>query len=287
MGLVERLSKGALSVPLRILESLPSVHTKGLARRAEKLLPASVAEEGILRVRRQKLVWELRLEDNLQRALYFRGASAGRHLEPHIALIRSGDVVLDIGANVGTYSLTVARKVSNVTVYAFEPASDVFKQLKRHVMLNGLEGKVLPVHTAVGARRSELVLYESAQYGPAGSSARSLHGEGEVVERVPVLSIDEWMYLEQMAEVDVVKIDVEGHELEVVEGMRGALRSVLGPRMLTIEVIEPLLETARTSWGELRDLLREYGYQPYEFAPSLQRVEGVPARRDVLFVREG
>jgi FkbM family methyltransferase len=134
--------------------------------------------------------------------------------------VRPGDVVLDVGANVGFFTLIAARLVgSEGRVYAFEPLPSNVETLRRNVELNAL-ANVEIIEAAVGAveGRARLALGRSSLDGRLIADDQSAE---ESVE-VRVVSLD-GVGLRDPARV--VKIDVEGAEWDVLKGMKDLLRT--------------------------------------------------------------
>ena len=154
-------------------------------------------------------------------------------------VMEPGDVVFDIGANIGNYSLIIARHLNkNARIFAFEPAWFNFMQLNRNVSLNGLETCVFPICAALSSQIGISWLnYSSLEYGS------SLHSLGKAIRlrdqpftpalRQPVASftLDQAVdFLECVP--NHIKIDVDGIESEILDGAVGtlqnsALRSIL------------------------------------------------------------
>jgi len=115
-------------------------------------------------------------------------------------------VFVDVGANLGSYTVRLAPFFRYV--YAFEPEPNNFRKLIKNIELNGLTN-VATFNLALGSKREERDLY------PAGSGSTLLTGFYNVKPvKVKVVPLDEFV-----EEADVVKIDVEGFENEVVKGM--------------------------------------------------------------------
>ena len=123
---------------------------------------------------------------------------------------RPGMVMLDLGANVGFYTLALSRLAGDAgRVFAFEPDASNMIQLRRHVALNQLTNTVV-VQMAVAAR-TELVGFTPGESGETGH----IGGEDYLV---PATSLDELIATGAISEPDVVKMDVEGAEASVLEG---------------------------------------------------------------------
>jgi FkbM family methyltransferase len=132
------------------------------------------------------------------------------------AALRGGDVVLDVGANVGFYTLLAARSVGSAgRVIAIEPNPRNVRYLKRHIELNG-QLQVTVVAAAAGATdgTAKFAMSEHAEMG-------RLSAQG--TETVTVRSLDSLATELGLGHVRLMKIDVEGAELEVLLGATGIL----------------------------------------------------------------
>ncbi len=137
------------------------------------------------------------------------------------AAVRPGDVVLDVGANVGAYTLLFGQWVKpGGRVYAFEPAPDAFAGLVRHVELNGLTDVVTFVRAAAGERSGKVRIVSD---GIAGTNRVAFAADDAGGEEVRAVSLDDFCGREGITPA-LVKIDVEGWELEVLRGARETLR---------------------------------------------------------------
>jgi FkbM family methyltransferase len=135
--------------------------------------------------------------------------------------VHPGAVVFDIGANVGAYTLVFASWVgSQGRVYAFEPAPEAGAGLRTHVHLNQLHDRVEVSDVAMssGVGRAPFGLHPSG-----GASSLQIGNVDRVrVIDVPVETLDHFCDARQLRP-DVIKIDVEGAELDVLRGGRGTL----------------------------------------------------------------
>jgi FkbM family methyltransferase len=149
------------------------------------------------------------------------------------AFFRPGDVLYDVGANIGAYSMVAVKAVPNVTVYAFEPAAINYAQLCRNVYSNGLVGSVFPMPVAL-SDRTVLDWFNYANLTAGGA----FHALGEPIDysghqfqpvfRQPVLSyrIDDLVDSFQVRAPTHLKIDVDGIEFRVLLGAERALARV-------------------------------------------------------------
>jgi FkbM family methyltransferase len=188
----------------------------------------------------------------------FRLAVALRSGEAELSLLRritpAGGRAVDAGANLGIYSLMFSKICSNV--WAFEPNPTVARRLAASMPENV---SVAPI--ALGRRTESLVLRVPESEG------RSIHWRATlspknpaeaVIEAisVPVLPLDSW----SIGSLDIFKIDVEGFEMEVIEGATDTIKRCRPTLLVEIEVrhgSNPLLAA---------DFLREFGYIGFFYA---------------------
>lgn len=171
--------------------------------------------------------------------------------------IRPGDVVYDVGAHFGTYTLVaVARGGPSTRVVAYEPCDLTRRYLMRHLDWNGAAGQVIVRPMCCGDRVGEArFFYEPGV--PAGANGL-VWRQGLRETRVPLTTLDR--------EVDelgltpsIVKIDVEGAELSVLRGASGLVERHR-PRLLISLHPKPLLE-AGIDCETVLTWLRDRGYR--------------------------
>jgi FkbM family methyltransferase len=174
-------------------------------------------------------------------------------------LLKEGDVFYDVGANVGFFTLLAARKVgSGGFVYAFEPVPSNAEQIQRNAVLNGCEN-ICVVNVAVSdtVGRGELFLARHA----GGSTLAECGAPPDLIGTVEVetISIDSHVKREMVRMPNVVKIDVEGAELSVLQGMREVLRTARP--VLLIEFDDEVETTCEQKLARSRQFLTEFGYE--------------------------
>jgi FkbM family methyltransferase len=137
---------------------------------------------------------------------------------------KQGSIVLDIGANVGVYSLLMARWVGPVgRIYAFEPAPQTLRDLRAHVAMNKMNEQIEVVDRAVSDQKGEAIFYAHNTSGENSLNpgfAKRL-SEAQAV-KVPVTTVDQFCEANNLAP-KLLKIDVEGFELHVLRGARETL----------------------------------------------------------------
>jgi FkbM family methyltransferase len=164
---------------------------------------------------------ELDLRESLQRDFLF-GLVDRHELDLVIDHLAGFGDFVDVGAHIGYYTVGAARTTSG-RVLALEPNPDARAQLERNVALNGLEN-VIVRPAAVAAEPGRSHLHVPATPDPSFSSLEpGRFAEGEPIE-VEVSTVDREVEAARL-EPRVVKIDVEGGELDVVAGMTQTLEA--------------------------------------------------------------
>lgn len=160
-----------------------------------------------------------------------------------------GQVVIDVGANVGHISLLLADIVGSDAIVAFEPTPVSFERLRENWRLNGWPGDGL-VQAAIGAREGRVYVDDTSH--PSTVNQVSVEGGSDKI-RVPMEPLDAFRDRWRDREVGLLKIDVEGHEAAVLRGARRVLCEDR-PGVIMFESLD-----GRPA-PEVRSLLEDAGY---------------------------
>jgi FkbM family methyltransferase len=136
-----------------------------------------------------------------------------------------GWIVLDVGANSGVYTVQQARR--GARVYAFEPNPDCYRRLQKSVRANNVESRVMTVNRALGATAgsAELLVPEGITIMGSLRPEWNPRGAGKGV-RVEVDTVDQAVRTLGIDRIDLLKVDVEGLELDVLQGAQETLTFV-------------------------------------------------------------
>lgn len=131
---------------------------------------------------------------------------------------KEGDTVIDIGAHIGRYTITSSKQVGNTgKVLAIEADPDNFQLLKRNIALNNLKN-VLPLNYAVFSTRTRMKLYEQSASAKYNSLMLARAAKTKNYVEVNADTLDSILKLNEVNQVNWIKIDVEGAEFEVLKG---------------------------------------------------------------------
>jgi FkbM family methyltransferase len=166
-------------------------------------------------------------------------------------IVKSGDFVVDIGANIGSFALQCAHRVGPMgRVIAVEAHPRIFRYLCGNIRLNRCGKVVKAFHCGMGDVAGEMRITDS-RYDDTNHLTDG--GDGLAV---PIRTLDD-LLADQPGTIDLLKIDVEGYERFVLRGGSGTLRRV---RILYIEVCEVNFKIFGYTVAELLSELEEAGY---------------------------
>ncbi|HEY8686949.1 MAG TPA: FkbM family methyltransferase [Chloroflexota bacterium] len=151
-------------------------------------------------------------EGDSQLAGYYEIVLDGIYDRSAAVLAQANWEVVDVGANIGMFSIWQARR--GALVIAYEPHPRAFANLLTNLEANGVESRVKCVNAAVGSSRRDSWL-STAGGSTSAHLSNGQSGDGFVV---PTITLDESLATHDFEAVDLLKIDVEGAELDVIAG---------------------------------------------------------------------
>ncbi len=179
--------------------------------------------------------------------------------------VRPGETIMDVGANRGVYTILLAQAVgASGHLLALEPDSRSFERLAENVQLNDLGDRVFSFKLALGreAGTAELCLFDEAMAAISQVREDAADVPREIIS---VLSGDEFIAKYRLPHPNVVKIDVEGFEFAVLQGLSETLRQSTC-RLICCEVHPDKLPSGIS--GELvRELLMDHGFSAMKILP--------------------
>jgi FkbM family methyltransferase len=222
--------------------------------------------------------------DENGRWIYVNGYQALERLTRHfVRLLRPGDCAIDIGANVGYYTMVAAKLVgTSGCVHAFEASPEVFSWLRTNAELNP-RANIRLYNRAVTDRCGDVTFYSASADRTGYSSIRDLGDGAHSRATVTAVTIDS--ILEEIPTTRLVKIDVEGAELLVLSGMRGLIDR--DRPYFILEIDDTFLRELGADAEEQCDFLRDAGYELFRIAErgDLKPVTSSPTDRCNLLAR--
>jgi FkbM family methyltransferase len=176
-------------------------------------------------------------------------------------MTREADVAFEVGAHIGTYAIICSREMRKGSkIFGFEPSPETYRVLCDTARINRLDGghaEIIPVNKACGATAG-IVEFVRDGLKETNKLARGASGGGNV--KVEMVTVDEFCR-ERGVVPDVMKIDAEGAELIVLQGMRETLKN--HAPVILIELHHILWDEFGVTGPQLLDLARDAGYAMY------------------------
>lgn len=192
--------------------------------------------------------------------------------------IKKGMIVVDVGANIGYFTLMMARSVGPTgKVYAFEPDPENFKLLRKNVKTNGFENVFL-IKAVVGRKKGKISLYINEKSGAEHSIYNFSKSQKKIL-------VDSWSLDEYFAggniKIDFIKLDIQGAEPEAILGMEKIIRKNPKIKILT-EIWPPGLEKSKVTAEEFINRLELLGFKLCLLRDDKKYIKKTFSRRDVL-----
>ncbi|HXN74155.1 MAG TPA: FkbM family methyltransferase [Candidatus Acidoferrales bacterium] len=201
--------------------------------------------------------------------------------------MKTGDVFIDVGANVGYLSAFAAGIVGKRgQVHCFEPVPAYFDRLQRLAELNP-EHSITPNCKAAGEETGSCTIYVTREPGQ-NTMVLAYKSEPEVISTmtVPVLRLDSYLAERNIRRISLVKIDAEGYELPILRGLQGFFEGSNQRPAIICEIAPRAYPLLGRKISELSNYMHTYGYAAYDLIDGdtpvdLATVEHV---EDVLFL---
>ena len=166
--------------------------------------------------------------------------------------------IFDVGANRGEYTSAILALYPSSRVFSFEPSRETFRLLE--VELAAMS-QVFKLNYGLGVKSQSQLLYKEGQYARIASLTPLDVIDPDYTEKVIIRTLDEVVSEYSISEIDLLKIDVEGHELDVIKGAQNTL-SLRKIKFLQFELGGASIET-NTTLKDIYDVLSKYDYRLY------------------------
>jgi FkbM family methyltransferase len=230
-----------------------------------------VIRSGLLRkpdntvCKRSGIFWDLDLQEGIDFSIWLLGGFELKTKRLYQGLIRKGDIIIDIGANIGAHTLPFAKLTGpHGKVYAFEPTSYAFNKLSRNLSLNpNLIRQVETVRMILMDNKSDKkptsLLYSSWPLVNCEGVHIRHRGRLMDINGAEKSTLDDYVTRRMIERIDFIKIDVDGNEVDVLKGSWGTIQK-FHPVILT-EFAPYLFENNNTQMNEILSNLLAIGYE--------------------------
>ena len=190
-------------------------------------------------------------------------ADLHEYIEAHV---KPGMICFDVGANIGIVTVHLARKAGlSGQVHAFEPVPGVRERLAQHVQRNRVDAVVrihpVALSNQTGTASIAIADSEASNQGQASLVNRSNPELKKTID-VPTITVDEFVARNGIGRIDVMKIDIQGAEIFLLDGGRKVFGE-MGPDLL-MEVSPEDLACMGKNSRDLLSMVEGYGYRLYE-----------------------
>ena len=207
---------------------------------------------------------------------------AGLHEYPEMAFVlhalRPGDLFIDVGANVGSYTV-LAAAVARANCIAIEPSPESLEGLRENIDINGISSRVDLIPAAAGSSTGTVRL--SVGLGPMNHVLPDANGEDAML--VDVTTVDR---ATEGRAPTIMKIDAEGWEREVLEGAKATLRH---PEILAVIMeTDGFEERVGTNSGRAHRIVLDAGFTPFVYDPTRRELSSRKAgviSSNIIYVR--
>jgi FkbM family methyltransferase len=216
-----------------------------------------------VQVNRDGITWRLDLKEGIDFGIFLGLYERSTKIAIR-RWVRTGFVALDIGANIGTHSLELARQVGATgAVFAFEPTIFAYSKLLNHLALNPILARTVKAERlllAASDDRLPVVQVYSSWPLIHEVGLHAIHaGRSQSTDGARIISLDTYLNRTRVQTVDFIKLDVDGFECEVLEGGQECLEK-FRPTIL-MELAPYCLRERGASLERLVDLLACRGYR--------------------------
>ncbi|MFA5746646.1 MAG: FkbM family methyltransferase [Candidatus Paceibacterota bacterium] len=170
--------------------------------------------------------------------------------------IKENDLVVDIGAQIGVFSIFAAQYAKKGRIYSFEPVPENFRMLEKNKELNHI-GNILPLNLAVADKKGERDIYLASGNAGGHSFFSDDKGveRGEDMVKVKTVSLEDFMKENDIFKIDFLKIDCEGAEYEILFGCPKEIFEKIGKISMEYHDIDGNRNSAK-----LKEFLESQGF---------------------------
>ena len=207
----------------------------------------------------------------------------GLHEFPDMAfllhVLRKGDLFVDIGANVGSYTI-LASSAIGAKGYSFEPVPSTYARLMTNIRINDLGEQVIPLNVALGNSKGEI------NFSSDQNCMNHVIADGEITKNKIIVNVS--TLDEELTDIPfLIKIDVEGYETPALEGAKKTLQD----EGLCAVIME--LNGAGNRYGydeqKILDMMSGFGFKTYSYKPFERELSNLKGKNltegNTIFIR--
>lgn len=211
--------------------------------------------------------FNLRLPDFIQARIYYFG-----RWEPNLtnfisSRLKLGDVFVDVGANIGYFSLMASKLVGpSGRVFAVEASPRIFKLLQENIKLNG-SGNIVAINVAASDTAGTLPIYIGNETNLGRTStvkSYALQQDQKLETQIEAKPLPDIVDIDDLLRARIIKIDVEGAEASVIKGIKPLLGKFCDETEWVVEISPARNEESRKEIADILNSFRGAGYDLYQ-----------------------
>ena len=214
-------------------------------------------------IQRQGIAYEVDLEEGIDFSVFLFGSFQKFIWDNPYCKFPEKPVLFDIGANIGTMALPLAKTYKQATIIAIEPTDFAFRKLSRNVALNPELAKRIQLEQAFVTEKSSesqtIMAYASWNISRNDSRKHPIHGGiKKESKEVLVTSLDDYCRDHNVGKVDFIKIDTDGHEFKVLQGASEILKT--SRPVVIFEIGQYFLLEQKITFDEIFNFFKSLDY---------------------------
>ena len=243
------LASGTNQVKWLLVFTMITIAIFPILKKGYRKLRKSFLRRYLFYTKKEKFVFRLNdillnldIRDSIDREIYFTNRYEEEQIKLLLDNIKKYKIThfVDVGANIGIYALTIAKNIPNIKIDAFEPHKGAFERMKANIHQNGFSQIIQTHNLALSNENKEGYLLAGTRFGTYQSGGASVSSEGEM--KISQVRGDD--LIKYTDDIIAIKIDVEGFELSVLQGIENLIKN--NKVFLQIEIFdEELSETSK------------------------------------------
>lgn len=232
------------------------------------------------------IVIKANLQSHIEAQIFWQGYQEADRGEIFLMkkLLRPESIFMDVGANIGAFSLIAAAVARKGQVHAFEPSKRLYDHLSDNIKINNFANVTIN-NIGIFNEITEKTLHHPKGSGIVNAGAASLFADNVKTadsvesERISLITLDSYVRSKNLTRVDLIKIDIEGAEMAALQGARETLNQ-FRPHVL-MELNEDCLKSANSSIREIIDFWKacDYGIYLIDHSGNFSKIDGLDKLR--------
>jgi FkbM family methyltransferase len=234
-----------------------------VAKILSKLLTIFISKDQT--VTRNNIKWNLDLDEGIDLSVYLFGTSEKKivNLKKLLSEKKSTITIIDIGANIGSVTLVMAKMFEDSKIFAIEPTNYAYDKLSKNLNLNKrLENRVFLRQFFITNTKKPQKVWSSWNFNKSNDKHQKHLGTLKKIRQNAYIKLDQFIKNENLKNVDFIKLDVDGYELDVLISGKEFLRN--NKPIIFIEIAPYLYPEFGYSCQELIEFIKKLNYSFYD-----------------------